>query len=705
MSKPFSAKEILLHAVSLVSESPDPSAGGGLSRAIGSMYFRSGTAGAYLKTGAGNTAWQKLVQSFAWFSVRDYKAVGDGVTDDTAQIQAAIDACAAAGGGVVFFPFGSYAVTQLTIAADAVQLRGSGPNSKLLWKWNAAGAAGSMLTVSGGADHWTVSDLQFDGSQLTNPSVARDNHLILVNGAGGGVTDGKVIRNLIGNMVANSGDGVHVVGTLGNLVSILHTSFNEFRGCSRFGVGGEQGLEFCWVCQNYFTGNETDIAIVATSDLASNAILIHANEINHTGAVRHAIRIEGGATTLVSHTTVAENVILGGMATINRVRRMIWTGNVQTSGAFASADAVIRVYGNVADLIISGSFVGRSTGATAGPCVTLERATNSPDHIRIGNNVLVNEVANGNFVTLVDISNVSVGSNMMYATDVGASTVYAIDIQAVATTVTGFLIGPGNSVTPAAGTLAAFCRLLANTATGIVQHGSVSGNACTATDYGVRFELTAGGSFTGGLIMANGNNVVAGTGMFQNVGVTVRPRIGLNGSPTLGANYIQGAGAPSAITAPIGSIYSREDGGQGSSVYYNETGGAGGWIGLGGSPIVFGAGDLGTAATAVFFAPGWIPTATATEPQAPMTRVANIRNLYVRVGTAGTGAATVTYTVRKNGADTVVTTSLSNTATGTASDTTHSVGVVAGDLLSIGCTKSGAVASGQTNVTATAEVA
>ncbi len=46
-----------------------------------------------------------------WFNVTAYGAVGDGTTDDTAAIQAAIDAAAAANnGGVVYFPAGTYIV-------------------------------------------------------------------------------------------------------------------------------------------------------------------------------------------------------------------------------------------------------------------------------------------------------------------------------------------------------------------------------------------------------------------------------------------------------------------------------------------------------------------------------------------------------------------------------------------------------------------
>ena len=49
-------------------------------------------------------------------NVMDFGAVGDGVTDDTSAIQAAIDACRTAGGGVVYLPPGTYQLVHRLLA-------------------------------------------------------------------------------------------------------------------------------------------------------------------------------------------------------------------------------------------------------------------------------------------------------------------------------------------------------------------------------------------------------------------------------------------------------------------------------------------------------------------------------------------------------------------------------------------------------------
>jgi hypothetical protein len=64
------------------------------------------------------TVLAELPNKFRRFNVRDYGATGDGTTDDTTAVQAAITA--AATGGTVFFPNGTYKITSaLVIAANA----------------------------------------------------------------------------------------------------------------------------------------------------------------------------------------------------------------------------------------------------------------------------------------------------------------------------------------------------------------------------------------------------------------------------------------------------------------------------------------------------------------------------------------------------------------------------------------------------------
>ncbi len=280
---------------------------------------------------------------------------------------------------------------------------------------------------------------------------------------------------------------------------------------------------------------------------------------------------------------------------------------------------------------------------------------------------------------------------------------FGFDIQAVTADVTTVLIGPGNQMTAAAGSMKALVRYLVNGAN--IVDVSMVGNQGNNNDYGVQFEDAGAGDFTG-QIMYSGNNHNGAVGDVNNVGTTQRPFVGFNAG-TFGAVLRSGPGSPEGvITARIGSMYLRTDGGQATSVYYKESGtGSTLWLGIGAGLLPFGTGDTGTAATALYLAPGWIATASATQIQMAITRPGTIRNLYIQVAVAGVTAGTNTYTVQKNGVDTTLVATIGNTSTGQASDVTHSFTVVAGDTIGISVVKAGIVATGQTFVTGSVELA
>jgi hypothetical protein len=76
-------------------------------------------------SGLMSAADKAALENMKRINVKDYGAKGDGVTDDTAAIQAAIDAANTAGGGIVYFPTGRYAVRSTIHVKPRVLLLGN----------------------------------------------------------------------------------------------------------------------------------------------------------------------------------------------------------------------------------------------------------------------------------------------------------------------------------------------------------------------------------------------------------------------------------------------------------------------------------------------------------------------------------------------------------------------------------------------------
>lgn len=121
------------------------------------------------KTNAGAIDWKVLVGGSAttlqtafssvaglFYNVKasTYGATGAGVADDLSAIQAAIDAANAAGGGIVFFPAGSYRITAALNLKDKVSILGAGARATTI---SIDHASNNAVSVAAGSSNLPVS--------------------------------------------------------------------------------------------------------------------------------------------------------------------------------------------------------------------------------------------------------------------------------------------------------------------------------------------------------------------------------------------------------------------------------------------------------------------------------------------------------------------------------------------------------------------
>ncbi|WP_230986468.1 fibronectin type III domain-containing protein [Cohnella fermenti] len=134
-------------------------------------------------------AWAK---DFRWshvYDVTDYGATADGTTDDTASVQSAVDQAHEDGGGVVWFPDGTYRISTILLPAGVVLQGESEENTVLAY----SGTSTGMLIVSSG-DGQTVGQAGVARMKLGvyNPSVYPDFFIWLGHAWGSAVADNSL---------------------------------------------------------------------------------------------------------------------------------------------------------------------------------------------------------------------------------------------------------------------------------------------------------------------------------------------------------------------------------------------------------------------------------------------------------------------------------------------------------------------------------
>jgi hypothetical protein len=147
---------------------------------------------------AGTGAVTRTVQSKLrdTVSVMDFGAVGDGVTDDTAAINAAL-----AASDDVFVPAGTYKITSTISIPQRKSLRGVGYKSRLA----ATIASGAVISITSGNGPTEVSGFRITGTATTGVSVNNAQTLIVDNISLDGLTatDGFVFVSSWGSVFSN----------------------------------------------------------------------------------------------------------------------------------------------------------------------------------------------------------------------------------------------------------------------------------------------------------------------------------------------------------------------------------------------------------------------------------------------------------------------------------------------------------------------
>lgn len=321
-------------------------------------------------------------------SVTDYGAVCDGVADDTAEIQAAVDAAETAGGGNVFFPGGTCLISAPIVISSDTTLFGEGSVSIIK---AATGFTGNYMLVnesySAGADtNITIRNLHVDGSKASVASIA-------------GISFQKIdgVQILDVEVRDCNGNGIYIGPDSANItLAKVHVSGSGDDGADTFLASN---IQFLGATADY--PNSGRIVKISMSDVTSTDSYAH-------GVVAQfvdAITIVGGRFyangrgRLVDPLTYYGNGVTIGQGYGVQLIGVVSDTNEESGFDVAAKDINVQISGCTAhNNGLTGIFVGHTTGK---------------NYTITGNTVTAN---GGNGIWVSDtLSNIVVSSNVAEA--------------------------------------------------------------------------------------------------------------------------------------------------------------------------------------------------------------------------------------------------------------------------------------------------
>ena len=195
----------------------------------------------FLQAGTGAVARTAQAKMRETVSVKDFGAVGDGVADDTAAIQAAVTYAINSNLKAVYIPSGVYVVSA-TINLGRMCLRGDGDGSRIKPTISDGSA---VLSFAAGSNFFSLDSFRIDNDLnlanfISGAINAQNCTGIKVNSSGGTFSARYVMRDVVVRGCKVGYDINGFIGTLDNVWSLacetglIATAFNSVRAHLRF---------------------------------------------------------------------------------------------------------------------------------------------------------------------------------------------------------------------------------------------------------------------------------------------------------------------------------------------------------------------------------------------------------------------------------------------------------------------------------------
>ena len=306
----------------------------------------------------------------SWVDARAYGARGDGTTDDTEALRAAL---VAASDGVLYLPKGTYLVTNSLNVPSNTEVRGAGPLTTIIK--HGAGVAVPPIVVPGTSASVLLAGLAVDGNQSGNSSFDFE-EMSIARGA----TDVTVQRVRIFNMnkigIATEGTRVRILDSLivgvGNatrstaamgiwsgsnsqLLTISGCVIRDMRVNGIFVGGGNTAV----VSNNLLLGNHTQTAPVGGGQIyiaaGARTTLVTGNTVQAGGGMRTSgLEVDAGNGTMVVGNLITDQPGYG--IVLQSGSDVYIANNVVKNNGHASAGApAIRVHAGISGFTVIGN--------------------------------------------------------------------------------------------------------------------------------------------------------------------------------------------------------------------------------------------------------------------------------------------------------------------------------------------------------------